>query len=82
MVRMQVYLTKEDQSKIQWLACETGKTKSELVRQAIQRFAGQFCGEDRKSFLRQAKGLWKDRTDLPDFAAIRRELDRMSLHGR
>ena len=82
MVRMQVYLTKEDQSKIQWLASETGKTKSELVRQAIERFVGQFREEDRKSFLRQAKGLWKDRTDLPDFAAIRRELDRMSLHGR
>jgi hypothetical protein len=82
MVRMQVYLTEEDQAKIQWLAGETGKTKSELVRQAIKRLVGQFCGEDHKSFLRQAKGLWKDRTDLPDFTAIRSELDRTSLQGR
>ena len=81
MVRMQVYLTKEDQSKIQLPACETGKTKSELVRQAIERFVGQFREEDRKGFLCKGKGLWKDRTDLPDFAAIRRELDRISLHG-
>jgi hypothetical protein len=82
MVRMQVYLTEEDQAKIQWLAGETGKTKSELVRQAIERLVGQFRGEDHKSFLRQAKGLWKDRTDLPDFTAIRSELDRTSLQGR
>jgi len=43
-------LTKEEQAKIQWFACETGKTKSELVRQAIERFVDQFHIEDRKSY--------------------------------
>lgn len=81
MVRMQVYLTLEEQAKIQWLSSETGKTKSELVRQAIESFFDQFPGTDRKKFLRQAKGLWKDRQDLPDFVALRRELDRTSHSG-
>ena len=77
MIRMQVYLTQEDEARIQWLSSETGKTKSELVRQAIERFFDQFHGTDRKRYLRQGKGLWKKRTDLPEFAAIRRELDRV-----
>lgn len=29
-----------------------------------------------RALLQQARGLWQDRTDLPDFAALRRELDR------
>ena len=29
-----------------------------------------------KQHLRKAKGIWKDRTDLPDFEAIRSSLDR------
>jgi hypothetical protein len=81
MVRMQLYLTQEEQAKIQWLSSETGKTKNELVRQAIESFFDQFHGTDRKKYLRQAKGIWKKRTDLPDFAALRRELDRTSHPG-
>ena len=32
---------------------------------------------DRLKLLQQARGIWKDRTDLPDFRQIRRELDRV-----
>jgi hypothetical protein len=36
----------------------------------------QFQGEDRLSLLRQARGMWKDRTDLPALANVRHEWDR------
>lgn len=32
---------------------------------------------DRRALLRHARGLWKDRPDLPDFSALRAELDRL-----
>ena len=32
--------------------------------------------EDRRSALAQVRGMWKERTDLPDFAGLRREVDR------
>ncbi len=33
-------------------------------------------GTERLQQLRAARGIWEDRTDLPDFTALRRELDR------
>ena len=33
-------------------------------------------GQDRLAKLRQACGIWRDRDDLPDFEALRREWDR------
>ena len=32
--------------------------------------------EDRRKLREQAAGMWRDRTDLPDFEALRREFDR------
>jgi hypothetical protein len=32
--------------------------------------------EDRLSLLQQARGMWKDRSDLPAVADLRREWDR------
>ncbi|MBW8877556.1 MAG: hypothetical protein JF614_21530 [Acidobacteria bacterium] len=31
--------------------------------------------KDRKSMLSQARGIWRNRTDLPDFRELRSELD-------
>src|SRR5258708_27295425 len=33
------------------------------------------AGTDRRALLRQARGLWQDRTDLPDSSALRAALD-------
>jgi hypothetical protein len=38
----------------------------------------QFQDEDRLSLLRQARGMWKDRTALPALADLRREWDRQT----
>ena len=76
MVRTQIYLTEDEKETLQSISKETGKTQSELIRTAIERFIIEFEPRDRLSLLRQARGIWRDRTDLPDLRELRRELDR------
>lgn len=76
MVRTQVYLTKKERDELAALAAATGKKQSELIREAIDRLIEQFSAKRREAILNRAAGLWADRTDLPDYQAIRNEWDR------
>jgi hypothetical protein len=78
MVRTQIYLTAEEQSGLRALSRRTGTSQSELIRQAIDSLLGREQHLDRGALLRQARGIWSDRNDLPDFAAIRQEFDRFT----
>jgi hypothetical protein len=60
------------------MAQRLGKTPDELVHDAVKQLIAQFQSEDRLSLLRQARGMWKDRTDLPLLADLRREWDRQT----
>jgi hypothetical protein len=73
-------LTEQEQTALETMAQRTGKTPDELVHDAVKQLIAQFQYEDRLSLLRQARGMWKDRTDLPSFADIRREWDRQTEH--
>ena len=76
MVRTQIYLTDDEQKGLRALSRRTGLSQSELIRQAVDSLLSTDQMIDRGTLLRQARGLWRDRDDLPDFAEIRRELDR------
>lgn len=76
MVRTQIYLTETEQQALRVLSRRTGRSQSELIRQAIDSMLAQAQPTDRRSLLQQARGLWQGRSDLPDFAALRREWDR------
>ncbi len=75
MVRTQIYLTEAERERLATLSDETGKSQSELIREAIDRFLSSRSHADRVALLRRARGMWKDREDLPD-SALRGELDR------
>jgi hypothetical protein len=81
MIRTQVYLTEQEQRSLRTLAGATGKSQSQLIREAIDRLVEQSSALPRRQILEEAAGMWKNRTDLPDFAALRHEADRLAAAG-
>jgi Arc/MetJ-type ribon-helix-helix transcriptional regulator len=76
MVRTQIYLTERQRDELAAIAKTAGKKQSELIREAVDRLIEEEGRGKREAVLRQAAGIWKERTDLPDFRAIRAEWDR------
>ncbi|MEJ2166490.1 MAG: ribbon-helix-helix domain-containing protein [Desulfobacterales bacterium] len=76
MVRTQIYLTERQRDELAAIAKTAGKKQSELIREAVDRLIEEEGRGKRETVLRQAAGIWKERTDLPDFRAIRAEWDR------
>lgn len=76
MIRTQIYLTEEERAGLDVLTATQGKKQSELIREAVDRFIGQFSQTHRDSVLKEAAGLWRGRTDLPHFEELRKDWDR------
>ncbi len=76
MIRTQIYLTERQRNELATIAKSFGKKQSALIREAIDSLIDQASKSHRKLVLREAAGIWKDRTDLPDFMSIRAEWDR------
>ncbi len=76
MIRTQIYLTDHQRAELAALSKALGKKQSELIREAVDRLIEQMGSSRREAVLREAAGMWKDRTDLPDFRALRAEWDR------
>ena len=68
MLRTQIYLTEAERQGLQALALRSGRSQSALFREAIDAFLQQHQP--------QGRGLWAARSDLPDWSALRGELDR------
>ena len=76
MVRTQIYLTEHQREKLAAISKAKGKKQSEFIREAVDHFINQSSQSRREAVLREAAGIWKDRTDLPDFNSERAEWDR------
>jgi len=76
MIRTQIYLTERQRDELVAIAKIAGKKQSELIREAVDRLIDQAGRSRREVVLHEAAGIWKDRTDLPDFKATRAEWDR------
>ena len=76
MVRTQIYLTEHQRDELAAISKALGKKQSELIREAVNRLINQSSYSRREAVLREAAGIWKDRTDLPDFNSTRAEWDR------
>jgi hypothetical protein len=76
MTTAEVNLTDLEHSTLRTIARQTGKSEAELLHEAVQQYLAQFQHADRRSLLQQARGMWRDRTDLPSTEELRREFDR------
>jgi metal-responsive CopG/Arc/MetJ family transcriptional regulator len=76
MIRTQIYLTRTEQLALRKLSRHTGRTRSELIREAVDQLIARTQTMNRRALLKQARGIWHHKEGLPDFAALRRELDR------
>jgi Ribbon-helix-helix protein, copG family len=76
MVRTQIFLTGDEQNALETIAGETGRTKSDLIREAVDALIERYHPTVRRDLIARAFGMWREREDLPDFAALRQEFDR------
>jgi hypothetical protein len=75
MAEIEVNLTENEQRALRAIALRTGKTEDELIHDAVDKLIKQGSPSGSSGML-QARGIWRDRDDLPDFGQIRREWDR------
>jgi hypothetical protein len=75
-VTAQIQLADAESEALAALAHRTGKSQDALLREAVSQFLGRACPGNFLQLVRRARGLWRDRDDLPDFARLRRECDR------
>jgi hypothetical protein len=78
MIETELNLTEHERHVLQEISRRTGKTEGELMREAVGQLINGFQVEARLTLMQQAKGIWKDRSDLPAFEDMRSEWDRTS----
>ena len=78
MTTAQINLTDSQVDALHKLSRRTGKTEDELLGEAVEKLIGEAEVKRQKRLekLRQARGMWKDRDDLPNFEKLRAEWDR------
>jgi predicted DNA-binding protein len=76
MIRTQIYLTNRQRAELSVIAKNSGKNQSEIIREAVDRLIELARHHRKETVLKEAAGIWKNRTDLPDFKSIRSEWDR------
>jgi predicted DNA-binding protein len=77
MAETEIILTEHERNALQEISERTGKTESQLIRDAVDRFIALSKNEDRLILIRKARGIWKDRQDLSSLEDLRREWNRV-----
>jgi len=72
----QITLSESQSQALESLSQSKGKTQEEILHDAIEQFLNQHQVENRLAALRQARGIWQERQDLPDLAELRSEWNR------
>ena len=75
-IRTQVYLTSRQRDQLAAIASYGKQRQSELIREAVDRFIEQHGRERREAVLREAAGIWEDRSDLPPLRVLRESWNR------
>lgn len=76
MTSTEIKLTDQEHASLTTIARQIGRTEAEVLQEAVRRYITLFQANNRRQLLAQARGMWRDREDLPDLSSLRRELDR------
>ena len=76
MVEIAVKLSDQTHEDLDQIARLTGKSEDQLVIEAVDQYLAKLHNGDRISAMRRAKGIWKDRHDLPRLEDLRRVANR------
>ena len=71
-----VELSEVESEALAELSGRTGKSSSDLLREAVVQFLATARPASDLRLIERARGMWREREDLPDFAQLRREWDR------
>jgi hypothetical protein len=71
-----VFLTDSELQMLHSMSQSTGKTENELLHEALDLLKVQVDLESRRSLLGVARGIWRDRDDLPSLSDLRNEMNR------
>ena len=76
MIRSQIYLTENEKSSLKFISEKTGRTQSDLIREAIDSLIETMGKKNVHTTRKKAFGLWKDKCDYLDIEELRKEFDR------
>jgi Arc/MetJ-type ribon-helix-helix transcriptional regulator len=76
MIRSQIYLTEDERNSLKSISKETGRTQSDLIREAVDSLIKKITKKNSTEKRQEAFGIWKDRDDYPDIRELRNEFDR------
>jgi hypothetical protein len=78
MIRTQIYLTEEYNAQCEIIAQTRGFKQSDLIREAVDELIEKYTPSQRLTRIKQARGLWKNRQDLPTLRDLRTGWSRRS----
>ena len=76
MIRSQIYLTENERNSLKNISNETGRSQSDLIREAVDAFIMKISKKNKNGQRQEAFGIWKEKTDIPDLKELRNEFDR------
>lgn len=74
----EISLTTSQVKVIQQIAQQTKRPEAAILHEAVEQSVQHFQQNDRNLPLKQARGMWKERNDLPDISSLRNEFNRFN----
>ena len=74
MSRILADLPDEDIEWLDKLAAEQGKSRAQVLREAVAEYKAEIGPAANKDWIKRGAGLWKDREDIPDGVEYQRAI--------
>ncbi|MDJ1168223.1 hypothetical protein PMG71_02125 [Roseofilum sp. BLCC_M154] len=71
-----IYFSEQNQQALIEIVHLTGKSEQEVITSAIEELIESYQNKKRLDLMRQARGMWQAREDIPNLHTLREEWDR------